>query len=133
MTNTEHKQNLSPFFYVALGWLLLGVIFCLLPGRAEYLSWLFGLWFLSVFDLFALAKAAQSAINLASGKKDSGMSVSGFLIWGALKMICLGAIIGVLFFAKEVAGSVLVIGVGTLVVVPLFGGAWWFRTEAAGA
>ena len=124
--------DLMPFLWVSFSWLLFGLLFCLVQGQIDAMGWFVGFWFISLCNLFALAKTAHSAVNLASGTKQSGRELTNLFLWGTLKLFCFGVIVGVFIFVRELASSVVVIGVGTVVVVPLFGGFFWLRTEPAG-
>ena len=127
--NTE-KVRLEPFLYVAAGWLvvLVGLSVATAPAGelTHFLAWDFSLWCLCLFDLFALMKTIVGALKLMSATLENrGPLLIQTSFWGMIKIACLGIFTVILIKGQAIPTLALLLGVGTLVVVPLVGGYWW--------
>ena len=127
-------NSLKPFLIASVLWLAIGTLLCRGLSHAHddfghTYRWMILLWAVCLADLGALAKTVHALIQIAAGagEKQPILLIETFF-WGFLKLICLG-IFGVLMFRGEPIPSVsLLVGFGTLIVVPLFGGMLWSRT-----
>ncbi|MEO5971054.1 MAG: hypothetical protein ABIQ95_14090 [Bdellovibrionia bacterium] len=131
--NLENKTNsgIVIFGIVSAVWLILGEVSCwaLNPNPEQaflaYRSFL-GFWCLSVLDLGILAKFLSSAGYLMNANETtrSAYAVQA-IVWGVGKIVCLGLFVLVLLKGHEIPMHSLLLGMGTLVVVPLAGGFIW--------
>jgi len=121
------------FALVSGAWLAIAGILCwqLSPeGRsAAAILWFVGLWLLSVLDIAALGKTLTAVLGLAGGEiqepeKRAGAAIRAFY-WGFVKLACLGFFALALTKAEAAPGIGLLLGLGTLVIVPLAGGVVW--------
>lgn len=133
------KGAVAPFLQVSLGWLLISsaLVWKFAPdatARSASLRWLFVLWVLCEMDLLAIGKLLSTVFQLTteSVKNRSGLVIRASS-WGAIKLACLGIIGLILFRGQAIPSLGLLPGLGTMIVVPLFGGLWWhlrFRRHA---
>lgn len=121
-----------PFLVVALGWGIIGFLilyfwFEKTDTRLEALSWWFRFWFLAVCDLFFLAKGVASLLQIMSEpvKSYSFGKTLALFFWGTMKVVCLGIILLLLVQFRDAPAVSIILGLTTLVVVPLFGGIFW--------
>jgi hypothetical protein len=94
--------------------------------------WALAIWALCMLDFLTLARCGSSVLALmASGPNDTKRPywMIQSLFWGSMKLLCLGAIGVALFYGRSIPSIALLLGLGTLLVVPLFGGFWWSRKE----
>ena len=124
-------DQLKPFFWCSVAWLAAGgTLSVALPaGALSAAPWFLAFWGLSVLDLLALSRVVQSLLSLvAIEEKDlekrPALIIQSFY-WGFLKIGCLGAFGIVLFFSTSISKLSMFLGLGTLVIVPLFGGFLW--------
>lgn len=128
------KQNLKPFYWTAGSWLIFGVLaLVLIPGgmnSALAAKWFLGLWIVSLLDLFALERAVEAATGLMSeASENRGALVIRAFYWGAIKLACMGILGWIVIHASNAPVRALLLGLGTLVAVPLFGGFMWSQKE----
>lgn len=128
-------RDVIPFVSISIAWFTLWAVWCLTAGNQEPLStlkWLLALWALCVLDLLALTKAILAVMVLMSLTdtendlaKRPALSIQA-MFWGLMKLVCLGVLGAVLVMKSEtIPRFALLAGLGTLIVVPLFGGFWW--------
>lgn len=122
-------KNISPFFWVALLWLLLGVGLSLAFSAEPVASakWVALLWSTCALDLLTLAKTVAGVLELVSQEqvtKQPALATRA-LLWGLAKIGSLGLLGLVLWFADNAPTMGLLWGIATLLVVPLLGGFWW--------
>jgi hypothetical protein len=124
-------SGIFPFGVVSLIWLILGEVLCTALNtnieQALFAKMSFlGFWLLSVLDLGILAKFLTSAGHLMNaGEHTRSAHTVQALVWGAGKIVCLGLFVLVLLKEHEIPMQSLLLGMGTLVVVPLAGGFIW--------
>lgn len=126
----EFRQA-RPFLVTAVAWLLIAAVAEAWAGRSVViLGWFFYLYALALVDLYALARLFQYGIGvmIQSIEKRPALIVRAFT-WGAVKLACLGIFGLTLLHGDRIPVSALLMGLGTLVVVPLFGGLLWSRIE----
>lgn len=122
----------NPFVWTALAWTLLGTGFVAYTEGdwARATGPFLGLALLSALDLLALAKVVERVLGFAAATSEKrGPALVQTFFWGALKLACLGIFILVLSKGVRFAASSLILGLGTLVVVPLVGGYFWSRRD----
>lgn len=131
--NLENKTKSGIFLFgtVSVVWLILSEVLCwgLNSNREQAFSAyksLLGFWTLSVLDLGILAKFLSSAGYLMNANEAtrSAYAVQA-IVWGVSKVVCLGLFVLVLLKGHEIPMHSLLLGMGTLVVVPLAGGFIW--------
>jgi hypothetical protein len=126
------SRSLLPFLWTGISWGVAAVIFVAASQQAlSPVLWVLGLWSLSMLDLLAIAQVIRAAMGwstLSRPETKAAWAVQT-AVWGAIKLACLGAFGFVLLSAREVPSSALLIGMGTLLVVPLGGGLWWSHKE----
>ncbi|MEK7397076.1 MAG: hypothetical protein AAB116_09080 [Candidatus Poribacteria bacterium] len=135
INNTETRRNWGKIVLsVSAVWCFIGMLICCLFVSKEIafifiLKSFLTLWVLSLLDLFVLAKMVKSALFLAVGteQKKRGQTVGKLFFWGLIKVFIF--ILFVLFFMKAsvIPGLVLVIGLSTLVIIPIVSGWIWAR------
>jgi len=126
--------SLAPFLWVGLIWGLIGLFTSLQSENSPFhvMMWTLGLWFLCMLDLAAIAKTIAIVFILVSPQDlaNKPAMIVQVIFWATLKFGCLG-LLGFLFwsFGKELPNMALLMGLGTLLVVPLLGGFWWSHKE----
>jgi hypothetical protein len=128
-TSQLSRRESTPFLMVAFVWLAVGAALCARfqhPGLSLALGWLAVLWGLCLFDLYALSRAVGALLGLASveGEKRGALIIQASY-WGMIKLACLGILGAILLRGHSIPALGLLMGTGTLVVVPLLGGYWW--------
>jgi hypothetical protein len=122
----------KPFGIAAALWAVVAIVLCRIfaANQAIFtlnLVWMAGLYFLSLLDLVALGKTVQGVIAIAAGNRAA--STIHTFYWFGLKLACLGifilAMIAVSHSGKVVPTVGLLTGVGTVAIIPLFGGLLW--------
>lgn len=131
--NLENKTNSLIFIFGATSviWLVLGEVLCwalnsnIEQAFSAYKSFL-GFWILSVLDIGVLGKFLSLAAHLMNADElnKSAYAVQA-LVWGVAKLVCLGLFVLVLLKGHEIPMHSLLLGMGTLVIVPLAGGFIW--------
>ena len=114
------------FFGTGAAWLVAGSVASV--GVGAGLPWFLGIWVLSMADLAALAKVVQVLIAASQAATENRKShVIRAFTWGVVKLACFGLLIAVLVNAKAIPAVALLMGLATLVAVPLAGGFVWSR------
>lgn len=129
-TKLEQKKW-TPFLMTALGWLIISAVLVIVwtPALAHGF-YLFLAWSISLFDLYAMAKLGDVVITqINDASNQINVSPIQIAIWGFLKLASLGGLGVLLYLAKDANQFPLLLGVGTLVTVPLVGGFWWNSRE----
>ena len=132
----EIKRNslnleMTSFGLVGLVWLVFGEILChfLTPNtELAWVSsrWLLGIWALCIVDLYVLRMLVWSVLQiLRSDQGNPSLYVIQTAFWGVLKLVCLGLFIIVLLKGQKIPLHSLLMGIGTLGMVPLVGGFLW--------
>ena len=130
-------RTLLPFLWTGLGWLAICLFFCargLEPMRG--LFWAAGIWLLCMADLLAMAQVVSQLLQLSGAGPQStarGPRMMQIFFWGLIKLACLGLFGVILWAGRETPQRALLMGLGTLVVVPLVGGFWWSQRELSHA
>ena len=115
-------KALWPFLATGGIWVILGVIASLVSDRSDLRSivWFLGVWATCILDFVVTVQLLRQMLD---GKSAAALT------WGTAKLACL-ALIGVVLWAGQSAPTrALLMGMATLVVVPLFGGMWWYQKE----
>lgn len=125
--------NLRPFIGATLGWAVICVVLILSLSQdpaAALRAWAV-FYFLGVTDLFFLVKTIAATLLLMSdqGAENRTAYTIQALVYGSLKMLCLGAIAIFLWKFPEAASKGSLLGLSGLIVVPLAGGFWWSQTQ----
>jgi hypothetical protein len=125
--NHARWSELAPFAFAAIAWAVAAVLLCWYwDGSVLAFRWMLGLWALCLLDLFAIAKTMAAVIAVSA---DAAGNRPALLVqastWGAIKLACLGLLGILLFRGQSIPSHALLLGLGTLVVVPLIGGLWW--------
>lgn len=125
-----NRQTVRPFLTVACAWLALGLVLCArFPGEESF-SHAFGylglLWLVCLIDLYSLARAVGAVLehSTAIPENRGALTIQAFY-WGMIKLLCLGILGIILFYGRAIPATSLLVGTGTLVVVPLVGGYRW--------
>ena len=102
-------------------------------GRKEAVLWFLTLWGVSCLNLAALTQAGLKVLGWMrdTGQKHSPALMVQVFFWGTIKFVCLILLGSLIWRSRSVPGMTLVLGLSTLVVVPLFGGYLWSRTDYA--
>lgn len=123
------KSIAKKFGFASFGWYIIGCLILGFSGRSftsdlVYFTAVF-LWaHLNLFFLMMLMKTLFQFIKAESADERNALRF-GILIWGSLKVSCL--LFGVVFLwaGSDITGLALVLGVSSLLVVPLVGGLLW--------
>lgn len=120
------------FLWAALFWLIAGGLagfkFDIAAERFFYWKCFFLFGILCVLNLFFLGKTVASLLLFVSHsnsekKQDQQDQIVPLFVWGSLKFLSLGGIIVSLVMIENPPGWSLYLGVGTMVAVPVIGGA----------
>lgn len=126
-----YVQKLKPFLWVAFFWCGLGSFLSFeITSQAaleqdlkiKAVGWFLTFWSLSLLNLFFLARASEAIMDLMVKKKANAMEA---ILWSFLKITTLGLIAFFLFRARDTSILAIVLGLATMILVPLFGGLWW--------
>lgn len=121
-----------PFVWAALVWAVIGsaVVFGFSkedPGPA--LPWFFWLASLATLGLTATAKLFAAVFPLLSGDpldpKKRIECVIRASSWGTIKLVSWGLTATQLLYSRSIPVPALLLGLGTVIVIPLLGGASW--------
>lgn len=121
---------IRPFFITGIAWLALielaevqqGVGSGALLGQ----NWGLRFWLLAIVDLVALGKVIATVFEIMAGDLEKKRSrILRAFYWGTIKLACLGIFSAVLILGRGIPALSLVMGIGTLVVVPMATGVWW--------
>ena len=120
-------SEIKSFIWIALVWLVLGIVLNLVFSSSAF--WFSVFWGLCVGNLFFLAKTISSAILLMShvNSTERPQMIFRTAFFGVLKLITLGCIGFFLYVVESIPGPSIVFGLGTMVVVPFFGGYLWSK------
>lgn len=123
----EFYKNVQPFMIVFLVYFGLGTLGLVVFGKNHIYSDFLVIQLYSLFDFFSLA-----ILLFWASQKTAGIQVSNFKILGAAvaKLFFLTKLIFFLMLKKFDSGLPVVLGLGTLITTPLFGGLLWARAEA---
>ena len=110
---------MKPFVVTAGVWWALGTATTL--GAGEGFLWFQGLWVLCVLNLVSLAKTVAAVMLLMSHQGAQKLAW-----WGSTKFFCLGILAWTIWQATRSGASMLpvLLGLSTLVIVPIVGGLW---------
>jgi hypothetical protein len=129
---THGKPSYHHFVWAAIAWALAGTAVTLFGAPREEairaLEW-FGIFYaVSVADLYSIARVVGCILELmgATEKRIPGLIQASY--WGILKLACLGIFTVLVFKGHEIPVTALLMGVGTMVFVPLVGGYWWSKS-----
>jgi hypothetical protein len=118
------------FVWVAMIWALLGLGASLFGvPREDALRGAF--WFLILFsvsaaDLYSISRLVSAVLDLMAESTENRIPrLIQASYWGFLKLACLGIFTVLVFKGHEIPVIALLMGVGTMVFVPLVGGYWW--------
>ncbi len=125
------RSEAQPFVAAAIFWGVFSEVVCFFffktqPFLRTFL-WTLGLWVVCVLDLAAMAQMFRAVFALMSDIPEVSRPAwkLRLLIWGLTKLTCLGLLGVILFLNPSIPSPALLFGLGTLVVVPLFGGLGW--------
>jgi hypothetical protein len=127
----------KPFGIAALIWAVLSIGLCryFAADTSQFitnLTWMVGLYLLSLCDLVALGKTIEGMLFVAEGSGENrAVRALQTFYWALLKLFCLGIFTIVLIKGKSIPSPGLLLGMGTICVVPLLGGLFWSHTEHA--
>jgi hypothetical protein len=129
LNNAESfSTEVRPFLWVAVGWLLGALAFCALrtAGDGTALLWLVAIWALAMADLAAMVAAIRAVfrLNSVSSEKRPAAAIQA-LTWGSVKLACLGLFIAIFVNSATLPVVSLLLGLGTMICVPVVGGFWW--------
>lgn len=121
------------FALVALAWAGFSLALCLLfreSGSSNSTLSFILFWALCLTDLWVLSKAVKAALTAAAEaangtetpSQNSGIAVIQAFAWGAIKLVCLGFFTLAIFIGKPAVNLGFLLGMATLLVVPVFGG-----------
>jgi cytochrome bd-type quinol oxidase subunit 2 len=125
-------------------WLILGVaaLFVAYPANgtdgSAHTAMIAARWFVVIsllcfVDLIAIVRTMAAAFEWTAMPEDAGEKRAAAAIrtlyWGAFKLACLGILGMILIRAKDAPGLSLLLGVATLVALPLVGGYFWSRAK----
>lgn len=134
------RKTLFPFIVCGLFWVALSTALCLyFSGNSEEskraVIWMLRLSFISMLDLLAIAKVFYYLFELQRDQEPGKriFSVIRTSYWGALKIACIVICGTILVKGSHLPAGIpvvgLVLGISTLVIVPLLGGAVWYLTQ----
>jgi len=130
MRSSEGKQ-LRPFIGAGAIWLVLGLVgISVLSGpdaRVPSLAWFFLFWLLGMADLATIAALVFSMVTWQDTGDKARMGIR-VLFLGMAKVGLLLIFGAILFLRHGIPQSSLLVGLATLIVVPILGGfAWSFQ------
>ena len=124
----KKKREWAPFFKVGVVWLIFGMTLSYFVTKSNAhpwvsVRWMFWLWLLVVVDLVALASFMSGMFDWKAGfTKNQFLLIIRTSYWGLIKLACLGLLGMVLYSVKEIPSVALLLGLSTMMVVPVGGG-----------
>ncbi len=116
-------------FGAAALWLLIAVSVCYGHGQSLFpqeAGWTIGIWALCTLGLIALGKLLAGVLNLASGPVVNRLShLVQTSVWILIKLACFLILNAILVKSASVPRLAILLGFGTLGVVPLLSGLTW--------
>lgn len=130
MKSSEGKQ-LKPFAWAGAAWLVLGMVGIMVlsspESRMMSVGWFFLFWILGVADLATIAALVFSMVTWQDTGDRARMGIR-IAVLGIAKVTLLLIFGAILFLRHGIPQSSLLVGLATLIVVPLLGGfAWSFQ------
>lgn len=129
-------RALLPFLLVGVIWLVLGIVIGFQINVLLAVRWFVILWGLTVLDLLFLAKALLLVLKFVGGSNKQELLVIPIIFWAVLKFTFFCGLTIILLKVSGIPSFSLLMGLSTLVVIPLCGGMlWnysWFRHQEAG-
>ncbi len=126
-------SRLSPFFWTGVAWGALGLVACYVIERPAFMAaiWTLGFWIACMADLYAIARLVMALIRLSSADDSTAKAVwtGQAMIWSVAKIAMLGILGAMVFFGRSAPSVSVIVGLSTLVAVPLVGGIWWSHKE----
>jgi hypothetical protein len=127
------RINYKPFIAAGFFWAILSVttLFVFLAEPKAGLIPFFTLFVLVALDLFFLGKTVAVLSVLLSdqlAEKQPNQALK-LVLWGMAKMAALGALMAVTWNAKNIPTLSLLLGIGSLIVIPVLGGLSWSWIE----
>jgi hypothetical protein len=121
-----------PFYWAASGWLALSLAVASLSVPREDVpraaAWVVILFVVAAADLVSIARLVSAVFDLMSATAENrGARIIQASYWGILKLACLGIFTILVFKGQQVPVTSLLLGVGTMVCVPLIGGFLWSK------
>lgn len=129
----DQTIDLRPFLVAAILWAVasvLGILFVFHGDAAALQTWAI-FYCLSLTDLFFLVKTIAATLLLMSdqgAEKRSAYTIQA-IVFGGLKLLCLGMIVIFLWKFPDRSSMGILIGLSGLIVVPLAGGFWWSQNQ----
>lgn len=128
----------TPFFIVGFVWLAAGLGISLGTSGPEestpaVLKWMIGLWLLCMLDIFTAGVALTAVFRIMRETlpvAEKSRWVFRAIFWGTLKFVSLAALVAVSMQGQAAPKTAVVLGLSTLVVVPLIAGYFWSKKEA---
>jgi hypothetical protein len=124
----------TPFVKAAMIWAAVGAVLCvwLTPTGTSAVAavlGMFGISLLSLMGFGAMAKCFAAVARLVAGGSGNRQSyVIQAFYWAMIKLACLGLLVTILIYVREIPVVGILVGIATLVVVPLTGGLLWKQT-----
>ncbi|MBU6375339.1 MAG: hypothetical protein KGQ59_05045 [Bdellovibrionales bacterium] len=133
----QKNNQLMPFLGAAGIWLVLGLglIFFVSDPESRVLAfgWFLLLWFLALADFVTIAALVFSIVYWEGTPDKARLGIRMGLL-GVLKVGLLVIFGTILSLRHGIPTSSLLVGTGTLIVVPIFGGlAWSFKVKPGGS
>lgn len=128
MKDSTQTQLWNPFLKVGVLWLFIGSVLSFTLTKEENhpwvsVRWMLLLWLLVLVDIAALASFVSGMFDWRAGsKKNQVILIIRTSSWGVIKLACLGLLGTVLYRVKNIPPVPLLLGLSTLVVVPIGGG-----------
>jgi uncharacterized membrane protein len=132
------KRVVQSFLLAGGIWLAAGGLLCgVLGGGGNRIREIevFGLFTgICLLDLWTLGKLFSALFPLVTGGEKLGFNAIQAFYWGTLKLACVGILIILLVKGESIPGGIprvgMLVGLGTLIGVPLLGGIFWNLSES---
>ena len=118
-----------PWIEVVAFWVVLGsvAVYYFAPLQAgELLPRFLGLTSLGLIDLFTTGGLLRVVISIAAGREKNGLGAAiRASSWGTIKLVSVGLLTVTIWRSRGSPPLPLILGLTTLVVVPIIGGIRW--------
>jgi hypothetical protein len=123
-----NAKGLTPFWLTAAAWAALGVVLNFGAGVSGW-GWFLAVWGACLVDFWVTAELLRRMLLVKGDEGTETAPIAATVVLGIAKVACLGLVGVVLWAGRNSPLRAILMGLSTLVVVPLLGGLWWYQKE----
>ena len=123
-----NAKGLTPFWLTGAAWAALGVALNFGSGISGW-GWFLAVWGACSVDFWVTAELLRRMLLTKGDEGTETAPIAATVVLGIAKVACLGLVGVVLWAGRNSPLRAILMGLSTLVVVPLLGGLWWYQKE----